>query len=242
MVRTSKPMTASTVPSTAPSAVPSANAVVTEKKAPSTKKAAAAKEVAATPAKESKTKVAAPVVADAAVESDSAEEGVAAAEGTVESATEKLAAFAALLAAGNNVFVQLKNQFKILEKNIQKELKFAQKVSSRKLKRSGNRKPSGFVCPTLISDELCAFLGQPAGTLMARTVVSGEINAYIRANNLKNVTNGRQIDADAKLTQLLKLEAGDILTFFNLQRYLKSHFIKAEVAASVPAAVVGASV
>jgi chromatin remodeling complex protein RSC6 len=216
-------MTASTAAPT-PVATPSANSVVEKKeKAPSTKKAASVpKEVAATaPA------VTAPVVAD---DVDAvAEEGVAATE---VSATEKLAAFAALLAAGNNVFVQLKNQFKVLEKSIQKELKFAQKVSSRKLKRSGNRKPSGFVCPTLISDELCAFLGQPAGTLLARTDVSREINAYIKANELKNATNGRQINADAKLTALLKLQEGDILTFFNLQRYLKSHFIKAEVAAA----------
>ena len=222
-------MTASAVPAS----VPAANAVVVEKKAASAKKAAPAPKDAATPVKESKAKVAAPVADATATEAESAEEGAVATEGAVEvSATEKLAAFAALLAAGNNVFVQLKNQFKILEKNIQKELKFAQKVSSRKLKRSGNRKPSG---------ELCAFLGQPAGTLMARTVVSGEINAYIRANNLKNATNGRQINADAKLTQLLKLQEGDILTFFNLQRYLKSHFIKAEVPAAASVAV-GASV
>lgn len=230
MVRTTKPVSA-----VAPAAVPSApvNAVV-EKKAPSTKKAASpasvsSKEVsaaAAAPSSAIPTKEA----ADAAPESS--EEGAAVAD---ISATEKLAAFAAVLASANNVFVQLKNQFKVLEKSIQKELKFAQKVSSRKLKRSGNRKPSGFVCPTLISDELCAFLGQPAGTLMARTDVSREINLYIKANELKDAANGRQINADAKLSALLKLQAGDILTFFNLQRYLKSHFIKVD-------APVGASV
>lgn len=228
MVRTTKPVSA-----VAPAASPApANAVVVEKKekAPSTKKAAApaSKEVsaAAAPSSAIPTKEA----ADAAPESS--EEGAAVAD---ISATEKLAAFAAVLASANNVFVQLKNQFKVLEKSIQKELKFAQKVSSRKLKRSGNRKPSGFVCPTLISDELCAFLGQPAGTLMARTDVSREINLYIKANELKDAANGRQINADAKLSALLKLQAGDILTFFNLQRYLKSHFIKVD-------APVGASV
>ena len=229
MVRTTKPVSAAP----APSAVPSAptNAVV-EKKEKATKKAAApapasvpSKEAAA-PSSAAPTKEA----ADAAPESS--EEGAAVAD---ISATEKLAAFAAVLASANNVFVQLKNQFKVLEKSIQKELKFAQKVSSRKLKRSGNRKPSGFVCPTLISDELCAFLGQPAGTLMARTDVSREINLYIKANELKDAANGRQINADAKLSALLKLQAGDILTFFNLQRYLKSHFIKVD-------APVGASV
>ena len=229
MVRTTKPVSATApAPSAVPSAVPSAptNAVV-EKKEKATKKATApASKEAAAPSSAAPTKEA----ADAAPESS--EEGAAVAD---ISATEKLAAFAAVLASANNVFVQLKNQFKVLEKSIQKELKFAQKVSSRKLKRSGNRKPSGFVCPTLISDELCAFLGQPAGTLMARTDVSREINLYIKANELKDAANGRQINADAKLSALLKLQAGDILTFFNLQRYLKSHFIKVD-------APVGASV
>ena len=247
MVRTSKPLSApapsSAAPTSAATAVPSANVVEKKEKAP--KKAATA---STTPSAKASTEVkaasaAVPVVEATETTEEGAEEGVA----TEVSATEKLAAFAALLAAGNNVFVQIKNQFKILEKNIQKELKFAQKVSNRKLKRSGNRKPSGFVCPTLVSDELCAFLGYPAGTMLARTEVSSKINEYVKTNGLKNATNGRQINADAKLSQLLKIPDGDILTFFNLQRYLKSHFIKAEVAASVPAAVpasvpVGASV
>ena len=38
---------------------------------------------------------------------------------------------------------------------------------------------SGFVKPSLISDELAIFLGKPVGTEMARTEVSKEINTYI---------------------------------------------------------------
>jgi hypothetical protein len=45
----------------------------------------------------------------------------------------------------------------------------------------GNRQPSGFVRPTLISDELADFLGVDHGSMMARTTVSGLINAYIRS-------------------------------------------------------------
>jgi chromatin remodeling complex protein RSC6 len=217
MVRASKPVSASGVPSTPVAAVPAANTVISEKKAPAVSKKAAAPKADASAPKEASASKAVTSTEDDAAEATTIE----------SSATEKLAAYATLLASANTVITQLKTQFKVLEKSIQKELKFAQKVSSRKVKRSGNRKPSGFVCPTLISNELCAFLGKPAGTLMARTDVSRDINAYIKTHALKDVTNGRQINPDAKLTALLQLKAGDDLTYFNLQRYMKHHFIKA---------------
>ena len=120
----------------------------------------------------------------------------------------------------------LRSQYKSLEKAMNRELKFALKISNRKNKRSGNRKPSGFVRPTLISDELALFLNVPSGTEMARTDVSKEINQYIRTNSLQDKANGRQINADEKLTVLLNVQPGDVLTYFNLQKYMKHHFIK----------------
>jgi chromatin remodeling complex protein RSC6 len=82
------------------------------------------------------------------------------------------------------------------------------------------------VKPTLISDELAAFLGKEKGSEVARTTVSKEINAYIRSAKLQDPTNGRKINPDAKLAKLLKIGKGDELTYFNLQRYMKHHFIK----------------
>jgi chromatin remodeling complex protein RSC6 len=120
----------------------------------------------------------------------------------------------------------MKNEYKTLEKTISRELKAAQKASQKKKRASGNRAPSGFVKPTLISDELAAFLGKEKGTHLARTAVSKEINAYIRAANLQDPTNGRKINPDAKLAKLLKLAKGDELTYFNLQTYMKHHFVK----------------
>lgn len=125
-----------------------------------------------------------------------------------------------------------------LEKKIAKELKAAQKSSSRRKPKTGTRNPSGFVKPTLISDELASFLGKTAGTEMARTSVTREINQYIRSNNLQDATNGRIINPDVKLTALLKLKETDELTYFNLQRYMSPHFPKATapVVASAPVA------
>jgi len=142
--------------------------------------------------------------------------------------------FGAKLQQLTTMISTLKSEYKTLEKIMARELKNAQKSSSRK-RKSGNRQPSGFVKPTRISDELAQFLGKTVGTEMARTSVSKEINAYIQLNKLQDAKNGRIIHADQKLTELLKLKAGDELTYFNLQKYMKHHFVKASDAAAATA-------
>ena len=122
-------------------------------------------------------------------------------------------------------FNSLKTELRSLEKATVKQLKIAQKLTNKK-RRKGTRAPSGFVRPSLISDELAKFLGKPSGTEMARTDVTREINKYIRANNLQDKENGRKINPDQQLTQLLKIEDTIDLTYFNLQKYMGPHFPK----------------
>uniref|UniRef100_A0A6C0AQW8 DM2 domain-containing protein n=1 Tax=viral metagenome TaxID=1070528 RepID=A0A6C0AQW8_9ZZZZ len=131
----------------------------------------------------------------------------------------------------------LKSEFRCLEKKWTRDVKIAQKQSSKRKRKAGNRAPSGFVKPTKISDELASFLGKEKGTEMARTDVTREINAYIRANKLQDQDNGRKIIPDTKLATLLKLKKSDELTYFNLQKYMSPHFAKA-VKDAVAAAVV----
>lgn len=138
----------------------------------------------------------------------------------------KMSEFSAKLQQIGSLFATVKNDYKTLEKVVNRELKQAQKASSKKKRNNANRKPSGFVKPARISDELANFLKKDVGTEMARTDVSKEINAYIQANDLKDKKNGRIIHPDAKLTKLLKIGKEDELTYFNLQRYLKHHFAK----------------
>jgi chromatin remodeling complex protein RSC6 len=191
--------------------------------APAKKTATATKKAVKTPAKE-----AAPVKEVAPTAAPVANEVVEETSGI----QQKMNEFSAKLQQISSIFSSMKGDFKTLEKTIARELKAAQKASSKRAKRAGNRQPSGFVKPTRISDELAKFLGKSVGTEMARTDVSKEINAYIRANNLQRPDNGRFIVPDAKLTTLLKLGKNDELSYFNLQRYMKPHFIKAEAAAS----------
>jgi len=132
-------------------------------------------------------------------------------------------------------FNALKTELRGLEKITVKQLKVAEKLSNKK-RRKGNRAPSGFVKPSLISDELANFLDKPCGTEMARTDVTREINKYIRANNLQDKSNGRKINPDKQLTQLLKIEDSVDLTYFNLQKYMGPHFpkvVKVEPAVAV---------
>ena len=142
----------------------------------------------------------------------------------------KLTEFNAKMLQLSNLFSSLKTDFKTLEKTVTRELKNASKKSGKKRKISTNRAPSGFVKPTKISDELATFLGKAKGSEMARTEVSKEINNYIRSKQLQDKENGRKIHPDAQLTKLLNIGKGEELTYFNLQRYMKHHFLKAPTA------------
>jgi chromatin remodeling complex protein RSC6 len=124
----------------------------------------------------------------------------------------------------------LLTEFRALQKRSERELKASQKASQKRKRKTGNRQPSGFVKPTLISDQLASFLGKPKGSELARTEVTREINAYIRANKLQDPENGRKINPDKKLKSLLALTAADELTYFNLQKYMSPHFAKAGAA------------
>lgn len=156
-------------------------------------------------------------------------------EGAETSLAVQSGEFVAKLQALSVLISSLKTEYRTLEKKWSRDVKIAQKASSKHKRKSGNREPSGFVKPTKISDELAAFLGKDVGTEMARTAVTKEINRYIKENNLKNKKNGRNIDADQKLAALLKINSTDQLTYFNLQRYMSPHFAKVEKAAAATA-------
>ena len=112
------------------------------------------------------------------------------------------------------------SQVKSLQKNYQKDMKHFQKLQKSRKKRE----PSGFAKPSVISKELCDFLGKPYGTEMARTEVTKELTTYIKSHNLQDNNNKRIILPDKKLTKLLKVTKSDELTYFNLQKWMKPHF------------------
>ena len=216
-------MVRKTTKSDAPVATPTVTVTVestpvVEKKPKAEKKAKAA----ATPAPAA---VETPVVAPVATETPATETPVDA-----STLASKLNDFGSKIQQVTTILSSMKADYRLLEKSVSRELKAASKSKKAKKASSGNRQPSGFVKPSVISDELIKFLGKEAGTMMSRVEVSKGINAYITANNLKDKVSGRQINPDAKLATLLKIGKDEVLTYFNLQKYLKIHFIKAVVA------------
>jgi len=166
-------------------------------------------------------------VETASVEAVATEASTSTVEDTTSSVFGQFSDFMVKLQAVSAQMSSLRTEFRGLERQVTRDLKAAAKISLKRKRKTGNRAPSGFVKPTLISNELAGFLGKPDGTEMARTEVTREINAYIREHKLQDKDNGRKIIADKKLTGLLKLKKGDELTYFNLQKYMSPHFAKA---------------
>lgn len=126
---------------------------------------------------------------------------------------------------------------KVLRREVTRQMREANKRRKRRPATADDatrapRAPSGFAKPTLISDELCSFLGKPVGTEMARTEVTKSITAYIKEHSLQHAENKRRIMPDTALASLLNVDDSVELTYFNLQKYMKVHFPKS--AASAP--------
>ena len=191
---------------------------------------------AVTPAPKARraTKAAAPAPAVAAasapvvVTSTPVEAATTAPAAPTTSLDDDLRAVAANLSTLRETASTLLGQVKKLEKRVHREMKDARKRRRRvRLDENGvevKRAPSIFERPTQVTAELLSFLARPAGTLMSRSEVTKAVNEYVKAHELKNK---HDIKPDAPLRALLAIGEGEPLTYFNLQRYLNRHYIKA---------------
>jgi upstream activation factor subunit UAF30 len=141
---------------------------------------------------------------------------------------EDIKALVGLAATARETLSTFQAQLKRLEKRVHRDMKDARKRRRRvKVDENGvevKRAPSIFERPTQVTQELLTFLGRPAATLMSRSEVTKAVNDYVKANNLKNK---HDIKPDAPLRALLAIGVDEPLTYFNLQRYLNRHYIKA---------------
>lgn len=176
---------------------------------------------AAAPSTEAPAEVAAPV-------EGGADETLSGTELIIKKMYEKLNETSAQIHAAQANFKAISTALKALEKEYTKERKeMAKKAEKYTRKNKSNRNPSGFAKKAPISNSLADFLGLPHGSELARTDATRQINTYIKSNNLQNPQAKKEILCDAKLKSLLQPADGEVVHFFNLQRFLKKHFISA---------------
>jgi chromatin remodeling complex protein RSC6 len=129
-----------------------------------------------------------------------------------------------------NVQLELKSLYKKfgnLKKDYTKVITIKNKLENKK-KKQKQKLQCGFVKPRPISIEMCIFLKIEEGTLLGRNEVTKKLNEYIVLNNLRSETDRRIILPNLDLRKILGIAPDDnsqIISYFNLQSYLKRHFI-----------------
>ena len=193
-------------------------------------------QVKKTPRNTKSTKAAAPVVTPepvaAPAPTPAATEQTTQAVSTNDEYAAELKTLREDFAAMEKMFRAVRSRVNTLERLHNRSVKQNSKVTAKVLKnrRKKERDPnapraeSGISRPTQISSELAKFLNEDVNNKVARTDVIKRIAAYVKEHNLENPENRRQIKPDAALQKLLKVTQKDEVTYFNLQRYLKSHF------------------
>ena len=116
----------------------------------------------------------------------------------------------------------LGRQIKSLERKCEHRARSLEKKLATAMKKK-SRQSGGFSRPVPISEELCSFLDCPAGSHVARTEVTKQLNVYIKAHNLQRAADRRIIDPDDRLTRLLGTSDG--VSFFDLQGKMNKHFV-----------------
>jgi chromatin remodeling complex protein RSC6 len=139
----------------------------------------------------------------------------------------KLNNYVERIAVMNKELKELVNVGKSLEKDFNNIVKVMSKKS--KNKSSEKRHPSGFAVPYTLSDELYTFLNIKDGEKVPRNDVTRMINEYITSNSLRDTKDKRIIKPNAELHKIFKSTPNDSITYFNLQSYIKHHFIKEKV-------------
>ena len=128
-----------------------------------------------------------------------------------------------------NMTTQIKSLIKDVERQSKELEKFRNRKSRVKAQRKEGSAPSGITKPVSISDELAVFLGFAPGTLVPRNEVTKGVSEYVRAHQLFDVSNKQKFvlntKPEGKKLMALLGNPKDEVTYFNLQRYLKPHYL-----------------
>jgi chromatin remodeling complex protein RSC6 len=149
------------------------------------------------------------------------------------SSSEHLKTVLLTLTEQQNVIKGLINTVRSVLKDSDKQSKELEKLRNKrtrvKTERSADALPSGITKPVAITDELAKFLGVAPGTLVPRNEVTKGVSGYVKKNDISDPTNKQKFVLDdrpaAKVLRTLLGNPTEDVTYFNLQKYLKHHYI-----------------
>ena len=124
---------------------------------------------------------------------------------------------------------KLTKEMQQFSKSLEKDFNIIAKMIAKTTKKNKSDKPrplSGFAVPSALTDELYDFLKIQKGDLVPRKDVTKMINDYIKENCCRDEKDKRKIVPDAALKKLFGSSEDDKITYFNLQTYMKHHYIK----------------
>lgn len=142
----------------------------------------------------------------------------------------KLNKYVETIAKMNSELKQLVVVGKTLEKDFNHIVKVLAKKN--KTKSNENRALTGFAMPTYLTDEMYDFLNEHTelklekGAKVLRIVVTRMLNKYIKDQGLRQETDKRYFVPNEILHRIFKSTETDEVSYFNLQKYIKHHFIK----------------
>ena len=141
---------------------------------------------------------------------------------------KRLNQYVSSIATMNKELKELVTVGKGLEKDFNNIVKLMAKKS--KTKSGERRHPSGFAVASILSDEMYQFLNISKGEKVPRKDVTRMMNDYITKNSLRDPSDKRIIIPNEDLHRIFKSTTEDKITYFNLQSYIKHHFIKEQAA------------
>lgn len=141
-----------------------------------------------------------------------------------------------------NVIKGLINTVRSVIKDSEKQSKELEKLRNKrtrvKTERSVDALPSGITKPVAISDELAKFLEVAPGTLVPRNEVTKGVSSYVKKNEISDPANKQRFVLDdrpsAKVLRALLGNPSEDVTYFNLQKYLKHHYIMSDAPPATP--------
>jgi len=151
----------------------------------------------------------------------------------VDTSSDHLKNILTTLTEQANIIKGLINTVRFVIKDSDKQSKELEKLRNKrtrvKTERSADALPSGITKPVAITDELAKFLGVAPGTLVPRNEVTKGVSTYVKKNDISDPTNKQKFVLDdrptAKVLRTLLGNPQEDVTYFNLQKYLKHHYI-----------------